>query len=284
MEMLQLRYFYESAITESFAKTAQKYMVPASSVSASVKRLEQELGTELFARKGNRIELNESGRRLLDTVGNTLTQLDVTVNAIAQQSAEEQTISVLARCTRETLALWTTKFYRMYPSVSFRMVFDDAPKNFGKYDIIVSSPESALEDYSSFPWRKYAIRVEALDTDPLCRGPVTLDQLRDRSFVTTSTQGGGFKVFTKACERRGFEPKVFLECDDYGCRTKALRTGVCLGLNLARWDESARNSDTRFLAITDFTEELPINVYYKQERCVGNVKLLLDMLKSSVTR
>ena len=40
MELLQLRYFFESAKNENFAKTAEKYMVPASSVSASVKRLE----------------------------------------------------------------------------------------------------------------------------------------------------------------------------------------------------------------------------------------------------
>ena len=59
--MLQLRYFYESAKTESFAKTAEKYMVPASSVSASVKRLEQELETSLFDRTSNKIKLNDKG-------------------------------------------------------------------------------------------------------------------------------------------------------------------------------------------------------------------------------
>ena len=47
MELLQLRYFYESAKHENFAKTAEKYMVPASSISASVKRLEDELGCKL---------------------------------------------------------------------------------------------------------------------------------------------------------------------------------------------------------------------------------------------
>ena len=43
MELLQLRYFFESAKSESFSKTAEKYMVPITSVSASVKRLEREL-------------------------------------------------------------------------------------------------------------------------------------------------------------------------------------------------------------------------------------------------
>ena len=57
MEFLQLRYFYESAKSESIAKTAKSFMVPASSVSAAIKRLEEELGCALFERTANRIRL-----------------------------------------------------------------------------------------------------------------------------------------------------------------------------------------------------------------------------------
>lgn len=278
--MLQLRYFYESALTGSFSKTAQKYMVPASSVSASVKRLEQEMGTELFTRTGNRIVLNEKGKRFLEAVSNTLTQLDVAVNAISDQPAQKQIIKILARCTRETLVAWTVRFYRRYPSVSFRFSFDDSPENYEHYDIIVSPPGKGLEDYVSFPWRKYFVRVEALDTDPLCRGSITLSQLCDRVFVTTGSQKGGFPIFAKACERQGFTPKVFLECDDYDCRTAALKSGVCLGLNLAKQNEESRTGNMQFLTISDFNEELAVNVYYKKEKYEGNVKMFLELLES----
>ena len=40
MELLQLRYFMESAQRGSFAATAEQYLVPATSVSAAVRRLE----------------------------------------------------------------------------------------------------------------------------------------------------------------------------------------------------------------------------------------------------
>ena len=53
MELLQLRYFYESADNENFSRTADKYMVPPSSVSMSIKKLENELGCELFERSAN---------------------------------------------------------------------------------------------------------------------------------------------------------------------------------------------------------------------------------------
>ena len=125
----------------------------------------------------------------------------------------------------------------------------------------------------------FIIRRKALQ---LTKDLVSLfKQLRDRFFVTTGIQKGGYKIFTEACEQQGFTPKVFLECNDYASRTTALLSGVCLGLNLARIDEDAHNPDTQFLAITDFNEELAANVYYKKEKYAGNIKLFLDMLKNS---
>lgn len=283
MEMLQLRYFYESAVAESFSKTAQKYMVPASSVSACIRRLEQELGTELFIRTGNRVILNEKGKRFLEAVGNTLNQLDIAVDAISDRPAEKQTISILARFTRGTLARWIVRFYRIHPTVSFKLTFDDIPENYEKYDIIVSTSEEELADYESFSWRRFDVRVEALETDPLCNGPVTLQQLRDRQFVTTDAQKGSFKVLTQACERQGFTPKVFLECDDYECRKEVLASGVCLGLNL-RNNADSRQTNMQFLDILDFKEKLDIYVYYKKESYEGNIKQFLDLLKTSAYR
>lgn len=48
MELLQLKYFCDAAETENFSKTAKKYLVPTSNISQSIKRLERELGVELF--------------------------------------------------------------------------------------------------------------------------------------------------------------------------------------------------------------------------------------------
>ena len=59
MEMLQLKYFKDAAETQNFSKTAQKFTVPTSAVSQSIRRLEKEMGTPLFARTSNRITLNE---------------------------------------------------------------------------------------------------------------------------------------------------------------------------------------------------------------------------------
>ena len=280
MEMLQLRYFYDSAMGESFSKTAKKYMVPVSSVSASVKRLEQELGTPLFERTGNRVILNEKGRQFLAVVSNTLTQLDLGVSALSAKPAEKQTLSILARCTRQTIVRQILNFQKLYPAVSFKVAFEDLPENCGNYDIIVSTKNDTLSDYEHFQLRKFTIRIEALENDPLCQRTITLSQLRDRLFVTTNTQRGSFEIFTQACQKKGFTPKVFLECDDYSCRNMAVQAGTCLGLTMGTTISSGL-ANVQYLSVSDFDEEIVSNVYYREEVYNGNIKLFLDFLKST---
>lgn len=68
MEFLQLKYFFNAAQTENFSKTANTFSVPASAISQSFQRLENELGTALFERRKNRVILNEEGKIFYQTV------------------------------------------------------------------------------------------------------------------------------------------------------------------------------------------------------------------------
>ena len=43
-------------------------------------------------------------------------------------------------------------------------------------------------------------------------------------------------------------------------------------------------TNMQFLRMTDFREDLIINVYYRKEVYKGNIKLFLDMLKTSTAR
>ena len=61
MELLQLTDFCDAALTENFSKTAEKYKVPPSNISQSIKRLEKELSIALFDRRANRVVLYPVG-------------------------------------------------------------------------------------------------------------------------------------------------------------------------------------------------------------------------------
>ncbi len=54
MELLQLRYFRSAAQLENFSKAAEKHMIPQSAMSKTIRKLENELGCELFDRQGKK--------------------------------------------------------------------------------------------------------------------------------------------------------------------------------------------------------------------------------------
>ena len=119
MEILQLRYFLESANTESFSKTAEKYMVPTTSVSASVKRLEKELGCTLFDRTSNRITLNENGKKLKETLSTVFFELDETVNLLTAPKTESREIKMLVRAMRHDITEYIIAYTKKHPKVLF---------------------------------------------------------------------------------------------------------------------------------------------------------------------
>jgi len=148
MELLQLRYFYDSAQTESFSKTAEKYLVPATSVSASVKRLETELGCSLFDRCANRIILNENGKRLKKSLHIIFPELDSAIGDITFQQNDTREIRILVRGMRRRITDMIIKYNGQHPKVTFKTVFDFQATDYQQYDIIIDEPSDNYPDWS----------------------------------------------------------------------------------------------------------------------------------------
>src|SRR3972149_5537398 len=72
----QLRGFCYAARKKSISKAAEKMLLSQPSVSLQIKALEQELGTQLFERRGPRIELTHDGHRLLELAGPLVDAID----------------------------------------------------------------------------------------------------------------------------------------------------------------------------------------------------------------
>lgn len=97
MDILQLRYFYDSANYLSISKTAEKYGVPATSVSASIRRLEKELGCKLFDRTPNRISLNDKGIIMRDSLKKIFSEMDSMIEAVSGSVDDVKEIKILVK-------------------------------------------------------------------------------------------------------------------------------------------------------------------------------------------
>jgi len=66
MELTELRYFYNVALSRSFSKGARLSHVSPPAISKAVKKLEEELGTRLFVRTTRMVSLTDAGELLVE--------------------------------------------------------------------------------------------------------------------------------------------------------------------------------------------------------------------------
>lgn len=278
MELLQLRYFFESAKNENFAKTAEKYMVPTSSVSASVKRLEQELGVQLFDRTSNRIALNEDGKKFQQTLYTVFAELDGAVLDLSNQENDTREIKMLVRAMRSRITDHIIEYREKHPHISFKTVFDFNDADFEKYDIIIDEKTDAYEDFEGFELYDIRLRMMVNAVSPLTTRRHTLKQLSNQTFISMGEQSNMHKILINVCKRAGFFPNISVQSNDIKCFEKLVAAGM--GIGLGRDQKRNPSEKIVYLDVTDFDERYTVYAYYKKQANYGNVKHFLNFLKS----
>lgn len=276
MEMLQLQYFYDSAKTESFAKTAEKYLVPTSSVSGSVRRLEKELGCQLFDRTCNRIHLNRNGKRLLHSVSIAFEELGGAMRELSQNAEDTREIKMLVRAMRSNITDCIIEHSKLRPHIPFKTNFDFAEHEFDAYDIIIDEKSDAYPKHERFELCRLDIGMTVSKTDALCGKTLTLKQLADRPFISLGEQSNMHRILMRACKTAGFTPNIAVLSNDVKCFEKLVRSGIGIGLERRR----SHPDGVTYLNITDFDEPYIVYAYYKKDAAYGNVQHFLDFLKS----
>lgn len=124
MELRQLEYFAAVAADLNFSRAAQRIHVVQSALSASVSRLEKELGVELFDRSKRQIALTAAGEVFLGHAREVMHTAQR-----ARCSVEEHRGQLTGTVTLGTLMSWGTlnlpaaleEFRRLHPLVSVRL-------------------------------------------------------------------------------------------------------------------------------------------------------------------
>ncbi len=278
MELLQLRYFFESAKTESFTLTANQFQVPTTSVSASVKRLEKELGCLLFDRTSNRISLNENGKLLQQSLCIVFRELDGVKDELLAHASDPREIKLLVRGMRRKITDMITEYSLINPNVSFKTVFDYGDTDFSEYDIIINEENPLYTEYERIELFTMRLKLKCSVNNPLHTKTLTLNQLCNMPFVLMDINSNMNKILTKACARVGFTPKISVLCNDIECYEKFIASSLGIGIGQENIHNENANPLICDLNVTDFKEHYTVYAYYSKKEYYGKIKSFIDFL------
>ena len=280
MELLQLRYFYESAKNQNFSKTAQMFMVPTTSVSASIKRLELELGCQLFDRSANRIRLNDNGLLLQQSLCSVFQELDKTFSKLSGNTQDNRQIKILVRSMRRKVTDIIIQYSKLHPDFAFQVIFDQGDIDLSGYDIIIDDQKARYDNYDRIELFQLRLRLKCSVDHPLLNQKLTLSQLSDQPFLSLNSDSNTYKILVSACNQAGFTPQTLVICNDIDCYEKFIAAGI--GIGILRQESGSERSahHLRDLDVVDFSPSYTVYAYYSQEEYYGNVENFIHFLKA----
>ncbi|MBP3250525.1 MAG: LysR family transcriptional regulator [Ruminococcus sp.] len=187
MEIRVLRYFLAIAREENMTRAAQRLHISQPSLSKEIKKLEDELGHELFIRTNKNMRLNDEGMLLRKRAEDILEMVDKTAEEFSQLDnivggevrigcAESYLIKYLARSIKA--------FKAQYPGFIFHIFSGDTEPVAERLDrgildlaVIVEPPNLSKYNYLSIPGSDKWGLVMRRDSPLSEKEYVTLDDL-----------------------------------------------------------------------------------------------------------
>lgn len=272
MELNQLLQFKTIAECTTMIQAAKQLGVSQPALSTALKKLEEELGVQLFERKKNRMTISEAGGLVLKHVNLILEQTEQ-MKAEMHQYAHRDNVFSIAFCDPGPLWYCLPRFSMIHPEVEVRSgsyeeaEYEEAYLLDSVYDILISSKKLEHPDIVSKPFLEEQLmisipRVDAAST----RETISLRSLRSRT-ITQFATGGCFMKQQEAFWK-SLEPEVYLtSCDEYFVFNQTMQNTGAWGLS-SRLIRNYRNDGPErvLIPVSDEEAAMEYHISYRKEQ------------------
>ncbi len=190
MDIYQIRYFLAIAETGGFTKAAERLLVSQPSLSAGIKKLEQELGVILFERGGRRAVLTPAGQFFLTKAKSILTDYQAVLRELKTFKSQPVLRLGLLRTIRiSSFAQLIGAFRQTYPNVAIELQDGGAIElqeqlALGDIDVLVTGLEGVEANGNSLPLFQQRIALAVASSHPLAqRKSVRLSELDGQPYI-----------------------------------------------------------------------------------------------------
>ena len=220
MEIKDMRAFYAIVEEGNISHAAQRLDIAQPALSRQMKRLETQLGVQLFERGSRRIRLTDAGRVLYSRVEHILGMVDGTVREITEIGSGVAGCIRLGTITTSGAMLLPeliTEFHRRYPQVTFQLWEGEGTRILELLDnrvieIGITRTQVDARVYESIvlpnePLVLIMNRAHDIGSDAQ---KVRLAELKDQPLIIPLRWQS---MFTANCRKLGFEPNILCVSD-----------------------------------------------------------------------
>ena len=257
MELHQLHCFLELAKTEHMTKTAAALHISQPALSATIRKLERELGVPLFERQGRNIRLSKYGAAYREYARDVFFKLETGQRALSRMRDAADNSFRLGILSPYVWSELFGAFHAAHPEVIVSRYsmeggeYIDALLS-GKIDLYIGGVNNV---------RDPKLTVETLYTDAMAllvnvanplaaRREISLRECREESFVALDRDTNLQQFISTLFRAAGFAPRVVMEVD-YTLRDEMVAQNYGVSITT---ETSARKSgakDVAYLRITD---------------------------------
>lgn len=221
MEIRQLRYFLTVAEELHFGRAAERLHIVQSAVSQQLRRMERELGVELFDRTTRTVRLTEAGQRLLPHARDVLAALARAHAAVEEVRAEGAVTLRLGTSSGlgARLDAVLAHFARLAPDARLELLAGTTDDRLGRVrsgdlDATLLRGERAEPDLELLPlWLDPLMVALPARHELAARAVIDLGDLADLPLRLSSRARNPalYDLVVRSCREAGFEPVLGAE-------------------------------------------------------------------------
>ncbi|MFK0100223.1 LysR family transcriptional regulator [Streptomyces sp. NPDC091040] len=221
MELRQLEYFVAVAEEQNFTRAAERVHISQSGVSAQIRRLEQELGAELFDRSARTVVLTLAGKAALAHARAALAAAGAvgqSVDEVTELIRGRLTVGMVIGCTLTPLFEALAAFHEAHPGVEIALLEDHSDRltdgvRTGAVDLaLIGTATAAPDGLHALTVISERLVAAVPAGHPLTRRRrVTLRDLTAHPIVCMPTGTGLRAVFDQACAAQHLRPSIAMQ-------------------------------------------------------------------------
>lgn len=223
MDIAQLQNFQMIAKMENLTKAAENLHISQPALSASLNRLENELGVELFDRVGRRLHLNECGQIFLtyaDSMLSSFSDAKDELSAYTSSQTPVLTVYVASKLGMDDLYF---RYKQDYPDTILKRIeimHNDVSRSLLEKDcdfVVITCMDPEEYNCSYEVVNEDRLLVAMPRTNPLAdRDSLFIEELQNERFISLPSRSSFQVMANTLCEAAGFTPRVVAEC--YRCQ------------------------------------------------------------------